>query len=443
MRYDVPCVNQKKAAPPWPVGAGGIPAVLSDGTLVNLPVLKGVNVMTCGVVGTGKTASFTTKAAEILLSSTPDMRGVFFEIKRSFIDRFLSGADKVITHNPGAVSAQNLFVPNIIKEIRQAADPEAEMREIAEFLFAELLSGANQNRAWIEAARNTFIAVLRTIVDCYPDKNTGNWTLVNALRRMDAKELLLYLARDPRNLSILRKDWGFNPASGADYESTRRSADIQFFLNTVLEMFSGSFAKDGEDSIHDWLSGKYGRNLFFLYDLASAEISRPFFLYYMKKIKDFKLSNSAGVTPPILMVLDEVDKMADSGKSADWGLFQAANLGREYGLQILLTTQSVENLYGLSADFNEHITAGGLAGFPYLISFRPGDPATISTLQTLFGSEYKEHLVLPASRYADPLVKSELEPIVTDAEFASLGTGDCIVKIMSHRPLRIHINTDS
>lgn len=443
MIYNLPAAMQRIKIPLWPMGVGSIPAVLPDGTAVYLPVLKGVNVLTFGVVGTGKTISFTEQATEILLLSMPEMKGVFFEVKRSFIDHFLKKDDKVITHNPKVVSPKNLFVPNIIKEIRQAADSEAEMREIAEFLFAEFLNGSNQNRTWIEAARNTLIGVLRTIVDYYPDANTSNWTLVNALRRMTTKELLAYLARHPRNHSMLRKDWGYNPDQQDAYEVTRRSADIQFFLNAVLEMFSGSFEMAGEDTIHDWLNGKYGRNLFFLYDLASAEVSRPFFLYYMKKIKDYKLSNTEMSAPPILMVLDELDKMADSGKSADWGLFQAANLGREYGLQILLTTQSVENLYGLSSDFNEHITTGGLAGFPYLISFRPGDPTTISTLQSLYGSEYKEHLILPASRYADPTVKCELEPVVTDAEFASLDTGDCIVKIMSHRPQKVHINLNS
>ena len=98
---------------------------------------------------------------------------------------------------------------------------------------------------------------------------------------------------------------------------------------------------NGTDTIHDWLAGKYGRNLFFRYDLASAEISRPFFLYYMKKIKDYKLSNTAGTSAPILMVLDELDKMTDGGKTADWDFFQAANLGREYGLQILLLPRSL------------------------------------------------------------------------------------------------------
>lgn len=264
--------------------------------------------------------------------------------------------------------------------------------------------------------------------------------MIHALRRMTTGEILAYLAKNPRNHSMLLKDWGYDVHYAEEFKFTRRAYDIQFFLNQVLENFSGSFAMNGTDTIHDWLAGKYGRNLFFRYDLASAEISRPFFLYYMKKIKDYKLSNTAGTSAPILMVLDELDKMTDGGKTADWGLFQAANLGREYGLQILLTTQSVSNLYGLSTDFNEHITTGGLAGFPYLVSFRPGDPETISTLQTLYGSDYREHIIFPASRYGEPTVRCEMEPLVTEAEFASLETGDCIVKILSHRPQRVHID---
>ena len=50
MIYDFPCMNQSKTAPQWPAGVGNIPAVLPDGTLVNLPVLN-VNVLINGVVG--------------------------------------------------------------------------------------------------------------------------------------------------------------------------------------------------------------------------------------------------------------------------------------------------------------------------------------------------------------------------------------------------------
>ena len=167
MQYDFPSHAAGSGLPDWPRGIGGIPVQLSNGIMTELPVLPGTNVLTFGVVGTGKTRSYTMPAAEVLLSHVPGMRGVFFEIKRSFLQRFLQPDDKIITYDPASVPADNLFRPCLIREIRQANNRESEMRQIAEFLFADLLEGANQNRSWIEAARNTWIAVLRTIVDCY------------------------------------------------------------------------------------------------------------------------------------------------------------------------------------------------------------------------------------------------------------------------------------
>lgn len=437
MLYEFPATMQKKEIPQWPKGVGSIPAVLPDGSSIMIPVYKGVNYLTFGTTGTGKTSSFTAPAAKLLLDADPRMKAAFFEVKSSFLDHFMEPEDKVITHNPNAVPKENLFVPSIVKEILQANDKEAEMRDIADFLFSELLEGAGQNMAWVNAARDIFIGVLRTIVDFYPDKNTGNWTLIHSLRRMSIEEILAYIAKHPRNASMLRKNFNYDPAHPEDYVPNRRSADIAFILNQVLESFSGAFDLDGEDTIRDWLDGKYGRNIFFLYDLLAAEISRPLFAFYLKKIIDYKLSNYTRATAPILLVLDEIDKMSAGGHAVDFGLFRAANLGREYGLQLLLTTQSVENLYGLSPDFNEHIVTGGLAGFAVTIALRPGDTTTLNTLQRLYGSEYREHMVMPTSRYAAPVVQSELQPIVTDAEFASLDTGEAYIKIMNYSPQKV------
>lgn len=152
------------------------------------------------------------------------------------------------------------------------------------------------------------------------------------------------------------------------------------------------------------------------------------------------MSNQAAASGPMLWVMDEIDKLADHGKAADFGLFQAATLGREFGLQLLVTTQSIENLFGLAPAFNDHITTGGIAGFPMVLAFRPGDPSTIQTLQTLFGSEHKEHIVMPVSRYAAPDVKYELEPVVTDLDFSLLDTGECYVKILSFPPQKVRVH---
>lgn len=422
----------------WECGVGSILARLPNGMVIDLPVLKATNVLTVGVTGTGKTKSYTLPAARFLLSANTQMKGVFFEAKRTFLDAFLEDEDKVVAYDSSIVPTRNLFQWCLIKEIRQARDKEAEMRQIAEILFGDLLAGAENNRAWIESARNTFIAVLRVIVDCYPD-NTSNWDLINALRNMSVNDLLAYLSKHPRNYSLLSKDFSYDINKKESYTPTRRATDIMFFFNSVLEIFGGTFESKGEDTIHDYLKGAYGRHLFLLHDLATAESSRPFIVFFLKKIKDEKMSLSSTIKEPMLWCMDEADKLADGGTSADFGLFQAATLGREYGLQILLATQSIENLYGLAPGFNEHIAKGGLAGFPVLLSFRPGDSTTISTLQTLYGSRRHDITTMPLSRYDHPVVKSELEPIVSEADFASLKTGEAYIKIKSSTPQKVSI----
>ena len=54
MFYDIPATMKKEEAPQWPEGVGSIQATLPDGMAVEVPVLKGTNVLTLGVVGTEK-----------------------------------------------------------------------------------------------------------------------------------------------------------------------------------------------------------------------------------------------------------------------------------------------------------------------------------------------------------------------------------------------------
>ena len=91
---------------------------------------------------------------------------------------------------------------------------------------------------------------------------------------------------------------------------------MMFFFNTILEIFGGSFESKGQDTIHDYLHGAYGRNLFLLHDLSTAESGRTFILYFLKKIKDEKMSLSSTIKEPVLWCLDEADKLADGGRAA-------------------------------------------------------------------------------------------------------------------------------
>ena len=180
MLYDI-SLHVTDPAPCWADCVCGIPAKLANGKEVKIPVLASTNALTVGVTGTGKSRSYTLPAARHLLDTNPTMKGVFFETKRTFLDTFMQENDKVIAYDPTIVHAHNLFEWCLIKEVRQARDKEAEMRQIAEALFNDLLVDAHQNKAWVASARNTFIAVLRRIVDC-SSENTTNYDLINGLR---------------------------------------------------------------------------------------------------------------------------------------------------------------------------------------------------------------------------------------------------------------------
>ena len=94
MLYELP---SSASASAWPEGIGYICAQSEKDLHMPIPVLPGINVLTLGVVGTGKTSSYTLPAADILLKKQPETKAVFFEIKHSFIDHFMGPKDKVIT----------------------------------------------------------------------------------------------------------------------------------------------------------------------------------------------------------------------------------------------------------------------------------------------------------------------------------------------------------
>ncbi len=156
----------------------------------------------------------------------------------------------------------------------------------------------------------------------------------------------------------------------------------------------------------------------------------------MQRIGDEILSQTSGfIGEKMIWILDEIDKIG-----YNFGLSEAATLGRQFGLQIIVSTQSLESLYAIAPELHgEHITNASLSGFPMIVAFHPGDPHTIETLQKLYGECMKQTIAMPFSRYDSPTVKTEMRPIVENDEFVSLEIGECYIKIGSQKPERVKI----
>ena len=442
-------MNTKKAAYlDWPKMSRSIKAERSfDKQIIQIPVLSD-NTLVAGKIGCGKT-TYVKKQVEERLDADPNLYAVFFEIKpNDYSGKFMRPEDKKISFRDITGSQNNLFKWNLIKEIKQSLDPDAEIKKMSAILF-EHLEEDTTKIIWAQGAKETFEGFLSTVVYCM-NKNPSNYELINVMKNMKTIDFLKFLSKYKPNKGLLNKYFHYdanqfdtNKDSSNDTENTykipRMGSDILVFVQNVLSKFSGSFlSKDGNDTIGEWLNGKYGNRLFITYDYEKKDSMALFTVYFLKNIILERLSQRVDRSKSILMVLDEITELEH-----DFGLMQGVTLGRENKLQIIVSTQSIEKLYllapNLSGSKSEHYTNAMLAGFPVLISFQLGDPNTIKTFQTFYGNKEKYKMVMPISRYSTIETKIETEPIVRDEDFASLKRGECYIKIGDAEPERVRL----
>lgn len=422
----------------WSASDIGIPAErFPDGGIVNIPVTP-LNILVTGTTRYGKT-TFTKEFLHRRFSQNPLLYAVFFQIKPDdFTGEFMRSQDKAITFSSLLFPADNLFQWNLIREVRCHKQEEwsAFLKEITSCLFADVMLD-KRNMVWVDGARNVFEDFCQVILHCYSNC-PSNKALIEGMKYMPRIDLLRFLAKYPPNRSMLMDNFGFDSDHSEGYQMQRKGSDILFFLQNVLDKFDGSFmSASGEDTIYDYIHGAYGERLFIVHDQGKKASSILFEQFFLKYIGDRMLSLTSDFSGEMIWVLDEIDKIEH-----DFGLTQAVTLGQQFGLQVLVSTQSLESLYAVAPDLHgEHLTNASLAGFPVTVSFHPGDPHTIETLQKLYGECRKQFVEMPISRYDRPIIRSEMRPLVEDSDFASLNVGECYIKIRSDPPMKVRILT--
>lgn len=428
--------SMKKTEPNWPKTKYFVKAIRKkDGKVVEIPV-QSSNFLITGTTGYGKTV-FTKVYVKELVTENPETYVVFFQIKPDdFTEMFLRPQDKIITFYDGGCSPQNLFKWCMVKEIRSRPKDmwETELEELTSILFADILNDP-RNVAWAGGAKDFFKGFIKVILYCYKN-NPSNSKIICAMNEMNWPEMLKFLWKYPPNRSMLKDNFEYDISLGDNYKLNKKGSDIAFFLQYIKGKFGGSFmSEDGEDTIYDYMHGKYGSRLFILHDHKARESSRLFERYFMRHIGDEMLSIVSDFKGKMLWVLDEIDKIG-----YDFGLIEAVTLGRQFNLQVIVSTQSINSLYALAPEkHGENLMDAALAGFPMTVTFHPGDPYTIEILQTLYGKKLKQTVSMPFSRYDKPTVITEQRYVVEDSDFASLDTGECYIKYRSEEPERVKI----
>ena len=429
--------NMKDTEANWPKTEYFVRAVRKrDDKVMRIPVLS-TNILVTGTTGYGKTV-FTKEYVSGVLQENPGTFAVFFQIKPDdFTDEFLYPGDKIVTFYDGIYPTGNLFKWCMVKEIRSRAKSmwETELEELTSILFADILNDP-RNIVWAGGAKDFFKGFLRVVLYCYKN-NPSNREIISAMSKMSWIEMLQFLWKYPPNRSMLKDNFEYDISLGDNYKLNKKGSDIAFFLQYIKGKFGGSFmSEDGEDTIYDYMHGKYGTRLFILHDHKARESSKLFERYFLKYIGDEMLSATSDFHGKMLWVLDEIDKIG----GYDFGLIEAVTLGRQYNLQVIVSTQSLNSLYAIAPEkYGKECMNGALAGFPMTVTFHPGDPHTIETLQELYGKEVIGTVTMPLSRYDKPMMITEQRYIVEDSDFASLDTGECYIKYRSEKPERVKI----
>lgn len=326
----------------------------------------------------------------------------------------------------------------MIKEIRSypRIKWEEELENIMQSLFADVLNDP-RNITWANGAKETFKGFLKVILYMYSN-NPSNGEILQAMNEMTWGQVLEFLWKYKPNRGFLRDNFEYDGIMRDKYKINKKGSDIAFFLQEVKSKFGGSFVlADGEDTIFDFLHGAYGKGarLFILHDYEARDSMKLFEKLFLRKIIDSMMSLSSGINIKMLMVLDEIDKVG-----YDFGLNDAVTLGRQFGLQILVSTQSIKSLYAIAPEKNgQELMEASLAGYPVLCSFHPGDAYTIETMQKLFGKERIQTMIMPYSRYDKPTVTINEKNIVENQDFANLKIGECYIKYRSAAPVLVKI----
>lgn len=352
----------------WPKTKYCVKAVRErDKKIIEIPVLP-INMLVTGTTGFGKTV-FIKQYISRMLEENPEKYIIIFQIKpEDYTKDFLRPQDKIITFYDGIYSSQNIFKWCLVKEIRVRPQNmwQIELEEIASILFADILSDS-RNVTWAGAAKDFFKGFINVILYCYKN-NPSNYEIINAMNGMSWSEILKFLWQYPPNRSMLKDNFEYDISLGDNYRLNKKGSDIAFFLQYIKNKFGGSFmSENAQDTIYDYLHKKYGSRLFILHDHKARESSKLFERYFLKHIVDEMLSMTRDFNENMIMVLDEIDKIG-----YDFGLIEAITLGREFKLQTLVSTQSLNSLYALSPEkHGEKLIDAALSGFPMTVTFHP------------------------------------------------------------------------
>ncbi|WP_254547487.1 type IV secretory system conjugative DNA transfer family protein [Halomarina pelagica] len=332
------------------------------------------SMLALGTTGSGKTEVGKTLAWQLTDDRLLGEPVVVFDYKTDYQDflREVVGEDAVIRLS----ASGSTHTWNVFEEIEDDRD----YRELARALFPA--DGDGSSRFFEQAARDVFRATCTALDREYrddPDVTLSNALLARTFREFSREDLYEALS-----------EYGDMAAatSALDPDGSRQSVGVFATVQQrVGEVFVGDFAgeagahtDDAEISIREYMADPQGRVLVLDFPQRQGQTVAPVFRFLVDHAAMHALDDA---TRGAYFVLDEVTRIPGLRRLDD-----LVNLGRGQQVQVLLTLQSVSQLF---ANYGKERGTSILSGLVSRVILRLGDDASIDYARAAVGTEFKTY----------------------------------------------------
>lgn len=326
------------------------------------------HVLALGGIGSGKTNLIDLMLDQVCQRLTDRDVVVIFDTKGDYLRKFHSPGDLVFGNLTTVPQGVELAKWNIYREAM--IDPEhinANLIEICKSLFMER-SQRNNNPFFPNAGRDLLYGVMTAHIREGDRSKLNNAALLDYFQKLDLDQIRELLSSYPALQSSKYYISGNTPQT---------QGVVSEVVQLVREIFTESFAQNGQTSIREAVRKKEKRKIFVEYDLGIGNMLTPVYRLLLDMAVKEALCRDRR-EGNVYLFIDEFSLLPQMQHIAD-----GVNFGRELGVKLIAGLQNTEQL---TDAYGEHGAGSILSGFNTRFFFKVNDSGSREYVQKLLGT---------------------------------------------------------
>lgn len=396
-----------------------------------IPLTKTVfsqHILFSGGIGTGKTNAIFQVVDQIIERMTQNDTVIIFDSKGDFLQRFGSkscGCRKIVLSNDSAsTDSWNMFKEAVVGLPQSAtrADIDNALREASSLTFQPIIDKDKNNPFFTLASKNIFYGILKVLSEKYyiPTRNANAVTnrMIYEFSKKPVAEIVAAFT-SPSCIGELGQLVDYLGRFDEQHKfafNNQGAAVLATMRNSLLDIFRGNFAKDGQFSIRETIAQNQSTIIFVEYDIREGFLLAPIY----KTIMDYAIKEAISrhtAKRKVFFIIDEF-RLLPKLDYMDTGV----NFGRSLGLKFIV---GIQNILQIDEVYGKALSRSILSGFVSSVNFRTTDLETREYIKSLFGQ--RVYLVDNISKSGGQ--SRERDNVITDDDILKLRTGQAIVSV--------------